>query len=100
MFPQGLQSLVCFPLHQLFFGIKKIRKGSFGGASYSSPKLIGLREAKTLRIADDQGINIWHVDPRFDNGRTYEHIDLSAQKPQHYLLQLLAVHSSMGDLES
>ena len=95
-FLDSRQTLLChFFQHFIPFVHQKCIGGPVA-ASYPPPQLIQLRQAKPVRILNDNGVYIGDIQTRFYNRSGNQHINLSFYKLVHDFFQFPLIHLSMG----
>ena len=78
-----------------FLGIHEIRVRLRARAAHTAFQLVHLRQAKTLRVLDDERIRVRIINAAFDDGRGNQHIQLARRELFHHVLKLLFCHFSM-----
>src|SRR5277367_6408610 len=54
----------------------------------TASELVNLRQAKSVRAVDDDGVGGRHVDAALDNGRTDQNVEAAMIEIQHELFEL------------
>ena len=70
----------------------KVRVGLRGRTAHTALELVELRQAKALRILDDQRVGGRVVDAALHDGRGNEHVDLFGRELNHHVLDLARTH--------
>ena len=72
--------------------VGKIRIGAAGGPPHAATDLVQLRKPQPVRIINNQGIGIRHINAGFNNGSAHQHIDLARKHLSPDFFQLLFFH--------
>ena len=66
-------------------------------AADAAAQLVELREAEVVGAIDEHRVRVRHVEPRLDDHRRDEHVDLAAHELAHDLLELALAHLAVAD---
>ena len=61
-------------------------------APHPTPQLVELGEPESVGAVHDHRVRVGHVEPRFDDHRRDENVDLAADEPAHHSLEILLPH--------
>ena len=70
----------------------KVRIGLRGRATHTALELVELRQAKALRVLDDERVGGRVIDAALHDGRGDEHVDLFGRELNHHILDLARAH--------
>ena len=60
--------------------------------AHAPTKLVQLRQPQRIRPVDDQRVHIRNIQPRLDDSRAHQHIQLPLRELQHHILKIALVH--------
>jgi hypothetical protein len=66
---------------------------------HAPAQLVQLREPEVVGAVHEHRIRVRHVEPRFDDHRGHQHIDIAIHEPMHDVLELLLPHLAVRDAE-
>ena len=59
--------------------------------------LVKLADAEVVRVDDDDGVRVGHVEAGLDDARAHEDIELAAEEGIHHAFQVVVVHLAVRD---
>ena len=78
---------------------EEVGESLFRAAPYSASDVVQLGEAESVRVVDDEGVYVGHVDARFDDGGADEDVVLAAIECGDHFLELSFGHLTVPDGE-
>src|ERR1700678_2013154 len=72
--------------------MKEVRVGALASTADAATQLMELAEAEQVGAVDDKGVHRRHVDARFDDRGTDEHVVVALGEVDHHLLESCLVH--------
>ena len=77
--------------------MEEVCVGALSGATDPPAQLVELTETEQVRPVHHQGVDHWHVDPRFDDRRADEDVVGALPEVEHDLLERALVHLAVRD---
>src|SRR4051794_36080869 len=68
-----------------------------GATTDPASQLIELGQTKTIRIINDDGVDVGDVDAGLDDGRAEQEIKIVADEPENDILEHIFIHLTMTD---
>ncbi len=64
---------------------------------HPAPQLVELRQAEPVGVVDDHRVGVGDVEPRFDDHRRHQDVDLAGDEPLHHRLELVGRHLAVAE---
>src|SRR5574341_1879621 len=77
--------------------MEEVRIRPIGAPTDPASKLVQLRQAKMIGAIHNQGVGIGDIQPRFDNTRADQNIDLAFRELLHHCFELMFSHLTVAD---
>ena len=97
-FLDGLQALFRHLAENLVLLIQQVGIGKVIGTPHPAPHLVELRQAKSIRIINNNRVGVGNIQPAFDNAGSQQNIVLALVELHHDTLQLCLRHLAVGNL--
>ncbi len=78
-------------------GDEQVAVGAPVRAPDAAAELVQLREPEVVGAIHEHRVRVRHVEPRLDDHRRHEHIDLAGDEPPHHLFEVALAHLAVRD---
>ncbi|MCA9246706.1 MAG: hypothetical protein KDA42_06310 [Planctomycetales bacterium] len=92
----GLQPLIGVGIELVVFGRKQVGVGLHRAPTNAPAQLIQLGQPHPVGPVDDNCIDVGHVQPALDDGRTHQHVELAGHEADHDPLKLTGTHLTVS----
>ena len=97
-FLDGLQALFRHLAENLVLLIQQVGIGKVIGTPHPAPHLVELRQAKSIRIINNNRVGVGNIQPAFDDAGSQQDIVLTLVELHHDALQLCLRHLAVSNL--
>ena len=78
----------------------EITVGAAMGSADTPPELIELRQPEVVGAVHEHRVRVGHVQPRLDDHRGHEHVDVAGDESVHHVFQITITHLAVTDGDS
>ena len=78
-------------------GVEEVGVGALAAPAHPAADLVELPQAEQVGAVDHERVDRRHVDPRLDDRRAHEDVELAVPEVEHDLLEAPLVHLAVGD---